>query len=110
MNNQHPAELCWLQIFLSEIGSEGAVVVLAAGETAVDDTHQFRLCTEAELVIGNAVDVVMKHVLDALLGQSEARQKLIVGSQRNLKLHGHTGQHGINALFVHLGKTQAALL
>ena len=102
--------LCWLQIFLSEIGSEGAVVVLATGEAAVDDAHQFRLRTEAELVIGNAVDVVMKHVLDALFGQSEARQKFIVGSQRGLKLHGHTGQHGINALLVHLSKTQAALL
>ena len=63
--------LCWLRIFcLSEIGSEGAVVVLAAGEAAVDDAHKLCLRTETELVIGIAVDIVVEDVFYALLGQT----------------------------------------
>ena len=53
---------------------------------------------------------MMKHILNALLGQSKPRHKLIIWSEGRLKLHRHAGHHSVHTLLMHLRKTQAALL
>ena len=55
-----------------QIWGEGTVVIFAARETAVYDTHQLCLCTEAEFIISSAEDIVVKNIFDAFLGQPEA--------------------------------------
>ena len=92
------------------IGCEGTVVVFAAGETAIDDTDQFCLCPKTEFIVRDTGDVVVEDVFDAFFRQSQSRHKFVVRSQGHLKLHGHPGQYGIDALLVHLSKTQSALL
>ena len=71
--------------------------------------HQLGRASETQFLITGTEDVVMKHVLDTLLRQAEARDELVVGPQRGLKLHRHPCQHGIDALLVHLGEAQPTL-
>ena len=92
-----------------QIRCKGAVIVLTAREATVDDAHQLSRASETQFLITGTEDVVMKHVLDTLLRQAEARDELVVGPQRGLKLHRHPCQHGIDALLVHLGEAQPTL-
>ena len=47
-------------------------IVLAGAETTIDETHQFHLSAEAELIVGCAEDVVVEDIFDAFLGESHA--------------------------------------
>lgn len=90
--------------------SERPVVVLALSEPAVDQAYQIHPPTEAELLVAGPEEVVVEHILNALLCQSHPRDDLVVGSQRHLELHRHPRHHSIDALGVHLGEAQSARL
>ena len=80
------------------------------GQPAVNKAYKVNHSLEAQLVVGGAVDVLVKDVAQPFLLQVDARQKLVVTPQRRLELQIHPCHDGINAAAVHLGEAEPALL
>ena len=77
---------------------------------SVDEAYQRNLSAETDDLVGGAVDVLVEDVLHALLLNPEARDELVVAAQGGLVLQRHAGHHGVDALGVHLGEAQSAVL
>ena len=67
---------------LKESGSdevlERLVVFRTGGKSAIDKTDERDITTEAELFVAGTEDGLMKNVFDAVFGEGETRDKLVV--------------------------------
>ena len=98
-------------VFLFLTGeSEGFVILPAVCQLAVNEAHKVYHALEAELVVGGAVDVLLEYVAQPFLLYVEARDELVVASQRCFILQVHPCYHGVGAAPVHLGEAQSAPL
>ena len=73
----------------------------------VDDAHGFDLRLDNDLHVGQAVDVLVEHVLDAVLLDVELADELVAALERGLELHVEARYNSVGALLMELGEAHS---
>ena len=64
----------------SDVRLECLVIIRTGGETTIHKTHNLDVAAKTELFIGGTEDGLVKDILDALLGEREARDKVVIAA------------------------------